>query len=116
MDINQQSATKWDAQLRKGTLELAIMAALKPAPMYGLELLNFLHKLETMCISEGTLYPLMDRLKRDGLIHAAWQQEGENRPRKYYSLSNEGLHRLADLSARWRQSVKDIESLLQSNK
>jgi PadR family transcriptional regulator, regulatory protein PadR len=112
MDNTPQSPSNWDVQLRKGSLELVILAALSPRPLYGLELLNKLHQYETMQISEGTLYPLLDRLKRDAVISAQWQQEGDARPRKYYALSDEGRQRLTDLSLRWRQSVADIESLL----
>ncbi len=112
MDKDKQQESKWDAQLRKGTLELAILAALKPRPMYGLELLNNLHSFETMVISEGTLYPLLDRLKRDGLTNASWQQEGDARPRKFYGLTDKGRQKLKVLEARWRQSVADIETLL----
>jgi len=104
---------KWDVQLRKGTLELVVLAALKERTLYGLELLKLLHTFETMQITEGTLYPLMDRLKRDGLLSAFWQQEGETRPRKYYQLTDKGSDKLTELGARWRQSVADIEHLLQ---
>ncbi|MGI9201035.1 MAG: PadR family transcriptional regulator, partial [Woeseiaceae bacterium] len=99
-------------QLRKGSLELVILAALKERELYGLELLNLLHSLETMQITEGTLYPLMDRLKRDGVVAAEWQQEGDARPRKYYKLTTSGADKLKSLTVRWRKSVEDIEFLL----
>jgi PadR family transcriptional regulator PadR len=105
---------KWDVQLRKGTLELVILAALKERSFYGLELLKLLHTFETMKITEGTLYPLMDRLKRDELISAFWHQEGETRPRKYYQLTQQGEQKLEALTNRWRQSVEDIEYLIQN--
>lgn len=104
--------SKWDAQLRKGTLELVILAVLKERRLYGLELLGQLQSLETTAITEGTLYPLLDRLKRDGLIDADWQQEGETRPRKYYQLTAQGEAKLRDLTIRWRKSTEDIEFLL----
>ena len=109
--MNHQNE-KWDVQLRKGSLELVILAALKSRKLYGLELLKLLHNFETMQITEGTLYPLLDRLKRDGQITANWIQEGENRPRKYYQLTEQGDQKLSALEARWRQSVNDIEYLL----
>ena len=110
-EASNQSA-KWDAQLRKGTLELAILAAVAGEEKYGLAILNYLHGFETMVISEGTLYPLLDRLKREGVLNAKWHQEGEVRPRKYYSLTESGLERLHILRARWKRSVVDMESLL----
>ena len=114
-EINEKSKSdKWDVQLRKGTLELVILAALKERKLYGLELLKLLHSFETMKITEGTLYPLMDRLKRDRLISAFWHHEGETRPRKYYQLTDQGEQKLKALTTRWRQSVDDIEYLIQN--
>lgn len=110
-DVEKLEA-KWDVQLRKGTLELVILAALKERKLYGLELLNLLHMFDTMKITEGTLYPLMDRLKRDGVIDAEWQQEGDTRPRKYYRLTTRGEAKLISLTSRWRKSAEDIEFLL----
>ncbi|MEO9599606.1 PadR family transcriptional regulator [Parasphingorhabdus sp.] len=112
MELPKDIESKWDAQLRKGTLELVILAALKGRRLYGLELLGQLQSLETTAITEGTLYPLLDRLKRDGLVDAHWQQEGETRPRKYYQLTMKGEGKLSDLTTRWRKSTQDIEILL----
>lgn len=103
---------KWDVQFRKGTLELVVLSALQNRTLYGLELLNLLKAFETTQITEGTLYPLLDRMKKDGLIDAKWVQEGDTRPRKYYALNAKGSKRLVAMSARWRQSVTDIEKLL----
>lgn len=114
MTKHENSNEKWDVQLRKGTLELVILAALKERSLYGLELLKLLHSFETMKITEGTLYPLMDRLKRDELVCAFWRQEGDTRPRKYYRLTDQGLKKLEALTNRWRQSVEDIEYLIQN--
>ncbi|MCW8109097.1 PadR family transcriptional regulator [Alteromonas ponticola] len=106
------SAAKWDVQLRKGTLDMVILAALKGRSLYGLALLNLLQKLETTAITEGTLYPLLDRLKKEGVVSAQWVQEGTTRPRKYYSLTPEGKAKLNILTERWRKSVSDMEFLL----
>lgn len=108
-DKNQE---KWEVQLRKGTLELVILAALKGRTLYGLELLKLLQGFRSTAISEGTLYPLLERLKRDELVDAKWVQEGDIRPRKYYTLTAIGEQKLIDLISIWRQSVTDIEYLL----
>ena len=112
MNSTEALMEKWEVQLRKGTLELAILAALQQRTLYGLELLKLLQSLPSTTITEGTLYPLLDRLKREGIVDAQWVQEGEVRPRKYYSLTAAGQHKLADLITLWRQSVADIEFLL----
>lgn len=112
MQTTENLTDKWEVQLRKGTLELAILAALQQRTLYGLELLKLLQSLPSTCITEGTLYPLLDRLKRDALVDATWVTEGESRPRKYYQLTVLGQSKLAQMSGLWRQSVADIEQLL----
>ncbi|RTE85498.1 MULTISPECIES: PadR family transcriptional regulator [Gammaproteobacteria] len=109
---NEENTEKWDVQLRKGSLELVVLAALKDRNVYGLELLKSLHQFESMQLTEGTLYPLLDRLKRDELVAANWVQEGESRPRKYYQLTQKGLDKLTGFTQRWRQSVSDIEFII----
>lgn len=112
MNSTEALMEKWEVQLRKGTLELAILAALQQRTLYGLELLKLLQSLPSTTITEGTLYPLLDRLKRDELVDAQWVQEGDSRPRKYYQLTPLGTQKLTDLTRLWRQSVIDIEFLL----
>lgn len=109
---NDDLQEKWQIQLRKGALELVILAALRAEPVYGLALLRHLQRFPTTAITEGTLYPLLDRLKRDGLVDANWVQEGESRPRKYYRLTARGEQKFAALVQAWRQSVADIDALL----
>lgn len=109
---NLDAQEKWQVQLRKGALELVILATLRGRPVYGLALLRHLQRFPTTAITEGTLYPLLDRLKRDGLVSANWVQEGDNRPRKYYQLTATGAEKLTALSASWQQAVTDINTLL----
>ena len=111
MDSND-TQEKWQVQLRKGALELVILAALREQPVYGLALLRHLQRFPTTAITEGTLYPLLDRLKREGLVDARWVQEGDSRPRKYYQLTKQGEDKLAALVQAWQQSVADINALL----
>lgn len=112
---NDDAQEKWQVQLRKGALELVILAALQSGPVYGLALLRHLQRFPTMAITEGTLYPLLDRLKREELVRADWVQEGASRPRKYYQLSPKGEQKLATLVQAWRQSVADIDALLNTS-
>ncbi|AZQ12799.1 PadR family transcriptional regulator [Shewanella khirikhana] len=113
--IEDNQTEKWDIQLRKGTLELVVLGALYGGERYGLELLKLLHSYETMRITEGTLYPLLDRLKRELLIDAHWRQEGDSRPRKYFCLTTLGEQRLLELRSRWLKSVEDISALLEKS-
>ena len=112
MDYSEQ---KWDVQFRKGTVEMAILALLHQQPQFGLQILHKLHEFESLQITDGTLYPLLDRLKREGVIDSFWLQEGEERPRKYYRLSAAGADKLNALQARWQQSVDDIYALFEQS-
>lgn len=114
-DSEDDAQEKWQIQLRKGALELVILAALRDGPVYGLALLRHLQRFATMAITEGTLYPLLDRLKREELVSADWVQEGESRPRKYYQLSSKGTKKLAALTLAWRRSAADIDALLNTS-
>jgi PadR family transcriptional regulator PadR len=107
----ESSEQKWDVQFRKGSLEMAILALLHQQPLFGLQILHKLHQFDSLQITDGTLYPLLDRLKREAVIDSFWQQEGEDRPRKYYRLSAVGTEKLNALKARWQQSVDDINTL-----
>jgi PadR family transcriptional regulator PadR len=109
---DEESRDRAQIQLRKGALELVILASLRGAPVYGLALLRHLQQFPTTAITEGTLYPLLDRLKRDELVSAEWIQDGTIRPRKYYRLTVKGEQKLLALTASWRQSVTDINALL----
>ncbi len=86
-DPNQDAADKWEVQLRKGCLELAILAALWEGKLYGLEILRCLETDSDLIISEGTVYPLLSRLKSLGLVRSEWVESDAGHPRKYYSLT-----------------------------
>ena len=95
----------WDAQLRKGCLELAILANLWAEPLYGLEILRTLSNRGRMDVAEGTLYPILNRLRIDGLVTSEWRDAGTGHPRKYYTLTPLGRTRAADMAAAWNPSI-----------
>lgn len=103
---------KWDIQLRKGALELVILAVLKGRELYGLEILETLRKEAGFFIPSGTIYPLLDRMKRDGLLTSNWVHSEEDRPRKYYKLTAKGETRFRDLKVNWAAFINDIERVL----
>jgi PadR family transcriptional regulator PadR len=102
---------KWAAQLRKGTLELAILACLGTEPRYGLEILQVLGQ-AGLGITEGTLYPLVNRLRGDGLLQSEWRQEGTGNPRKYYTLTGAGRARAEGMAAEWRSFAAAMDTLI----
>src|SRR6185295_12422987 len=85
----------WTVQVRKGLLELCILNALADKERYGYELVKALVEVPGMGITEGTLYPLLSRLRVQGLISSRLEESSEGPARKYYSLTKEGMKTMA---------------------
>lgn len=90
------------AQMRKGILELCILALLSGKESYPSEIIDQLKK-NKLIVVEGTLYPLLTRLKNSGLLSYRWQESTEGPPRKYYTLTSEGEDFLNELKMTWEE-------------
>lgn len=99
-------------QLRKGCLELAILAALWGGRLYGLEILRRLESESELIVSEGTIYPLLNRLKGSGCVQSEWVDSGAGHPRKYYALTDAGRRRVREMTAVWRRFSSSLGRLL----
>ena len=95
--------------LRRGTLVLAVLSSMKQ-PKYGYSLLQDMEE-QGIRIEANTLYPLLRRLESQGLLHSEWDT-AENRPRKYYALSERGQTLLTQLKDEWKRMTREIENLL----
>jgi PadR family transcriptional regulator, regulatory protein PadR len=116
MDITRPSSAddelgKWETQLRKGGLGLAVLAVLWDGRRYGLEVLRRLEADAGLAVSEGAIYPLLNRLKTEGLVTSEWV-EAAGHPRKYYSLTDLGRTRIRDMAASWTSFAAGLERLL----
>lgn len=107
----QEPGDKWEVQLRKGCLELAILAVLSEGKLYGLEILRRLESDSDLVVSEGTVYPLLSRLKLLGLLRSEWVESSGGHPRKYYGLTVEGKHRAREMAAVWTQFASSMSRL-----
>jgi PadR family transcriptional regulator len=85
-------------QLRKGILELAVMGVLYHERHYGYSLVRVLAETGSMSIKEGTIYPILARLDRDGLVRSEWVESTQGPPRKYYTLTPLGRQVFNELS------------------
>lgn len=110
--INSESADKWEVQLRKGSLELAILAALWAGRLYGLEILRHLESGSDLVVSEGTVYPLLTRLRTLGLVESEWVESDSGHPRKYYSLTAAGRERALEMGRTWARFAASLNNLL----
>ena len=81
---------KWEIQVRKGGLGLAVLATLWPEQLYGLEILRRLDSQAGLSIPEGTIYPMLNRMKTEGLVDSEWVEAAAGHPRKYYRLAEDG--------------------------
>lgn len=99
------------AQMRKGTLEFSILLIIAQGEVYASEIIMKL-KEEEMIVVEGTLYPILSRLKKSELVTYAWKESSNGPPRKYYSLTASGRETLDRLKAAWQGLSSSINSLI----
>jgi PadR family transcriptional regulator, regulatory protein PadR len=103
---------RWEIQLRKGSLELAVLATLWPGRLYGLEILRRLADGSGLSVGEGTVYPLLSRLQDDGLLASEWVEAEAGHPRKYYRLTSAGRRRAQDMTRVWSQLAQSMDELV----
>ena len=98
------------SQMRKGMLEYCILLLIHRKPAYANEIIRQFHE-AVMIVVEGTLYPLLTRLKKDGLLDYQWQESTQGPPRKYYSLTADGEEALAQLNIIWNELSRTVQLL-----
>ncbi len=98
------------AQMRKGMLEYCIMLLLRHKPCYANDIISQL-KGADMIIVEGTLYPLLNRLQKDGILKYEWKESTQGPPRKYYALTMDGEEALEQLNKSWSELTNTVEQL-----
>ncbi len=101
-------------QIRKGMLEFAILVIIEGEEIYASEILKKLHKTDLIVV-EGTLYPLLSRLKRQELVDYAWQESKSGPPRKYYKLTQKGRDAIEGLKQSWESLYTSINSLMKNH-
>lgn len=107
-----EPAEKWEAQLRKGCLDLAILASLWNSRLYGLEILRVLEQNSRLVVAEGTVYPILSRLKEDGLLQSEWVEADAGHPRKYYWLTPAGREKIVSMAHFWNSFAANLNQLL----
>jgi len=110
--MNANFFDNWTNQLRKGVLELCILNDIRNRKMYGYEIVRRLRKIDGLIISEGAIYPILSRLKRQRLVETSIQESAEGPPRKYYKLTNEGEEMAAQMNAYW-QAISGVTNSIE---
>jgi len=100
-----------DTQFKKGTLEIAVLSILQKKDYYGYEIVQIISK--TIKISEGTIYPLLQRLKKEGYLKAYLKESKEGPSRKYYQLTIKGKNETKKMKNEWQNFVKKMNKILE---
>jgi PadR family transcriptional regulator, regulatory protein PadR len=99
-------------QLRRGALEYCVIALLRERPRYGFDLVRELSEAEGLLTSEGTIYPLLSRLRKEGLVTTSWQESGSGPPRRYYALTTDGRAALDRFRQDWTRFRDGVDRVL----
>ena len=102
------------AQMRKGVLEFCILSVLKENYAYTSEILETLKEAKLLVV-EGTVYPLLTRLKNDGLLDYRWEESSSGPPRKYYGLTELGQEFLNELNGTWTELSDAVNIITQTS-
>jgi PadR family transcriptional regulator PadR len=106
---------KSTSQMRKGILEFCILLIIARGEVYASDILKSLSEVG-ISVVEGTLYPLLMRLKKEGMLGYSWSESPSGPPRKYYSLTEQGQTFLSELKANWTDLYTSIEKLINHEK
>ena len=101
------------SQMRKGMLEYCVLLLLHREAAYASDILSQLKEAELLVV-EGTLYPLLTRLKNDGLLNYEWRESTQGPPRKYYNLTDKGMDSLKEMDDAWIGLTHTVEVLKSS--
>jgi PadR family transcriptional regulator PadR len=110
-DMSTNENNSPNAQMRKGVLELCILAILSGKDAYPTEIIEKLKDVKLVVV-EGTLYPMLMRLKNGGYLIYRWEESSSGPPRKYYSLSDEGRKYLEELRAAWNDLIQSVNKII----
>ena len=102
------------AQMRKGVLELCIMSIIANQESYPSDIIKKLKEAELIVV-EGTLYPLLSRLKKSGFLSYSWKESPSGPPRKYFSLTPDGYQFLNEMNENWNRLVNAVNTTTQNS-
>ncbi len=102
--------TKLMAQMRRGAIEYCVLALLRDRERYGFELTRALSETDGLVTSEGTVYPLLSRLRQDELVETFWQESDQGPPRRYYRITNEGRVALEAFVVQWGRFRDSVDN------
>ncbi len=108
--MNDNFLQKWKSQIKRGTLTFIVLSEINGGELYGYEIIENIKKRTGIAVAEGTLYPLMNRLKKETLLNSKWVEQETGIPRKYYFLTKEGRIILNQMRKYWSELEKSLNS------
>lgn len=112
----QDELSNWMTQLRKGLLELCIFNLLAHGELYGYDLVKRLSAIPGIVITEGTVYPLLSRLRKGGLLETRLEESTAGPARRYYSLSPDGERVLKLMNRYWRDLARGVDGYIEGDR
>ena len=103
----------WETQLRKGVVDLAVLATIGRGETYGYRIVEQLHRLEGLALTESTVYPVLTRLARDGLLSIRSAGSPAGPPRRYYRLTTEGERHFRRMAECWGKVSESLSGLIE---
>jgi PadR family transcriptional regulator PadR len=98
-------------QIKKGALEFCVLAVIAREERYGYEIVKILNE-HGLTTPEGTIYPLLARLKKEGLVTATWRETAQGNPRKYYRVTGKGKTALDEFKRSWSEFTETVNNIL----
>ncbi len=105
----------WETQMRKGLVELAVLATIARGETYGYRIVEQLQRLEGLALTESTVYPVLTRLAREAFLATRTEPSPAGPARRYYRLTARGEQRLRQMAERWNSVVCSVTGLLNSH-
>jgi PadR family transcriptional regulator, regulatory protein PadR len=101
-------------QMRRGAIEYCVLAMLRKDERYGFDLIRELGETDGLVTSEGTIYPLLTRLRKDGLVESRWHESLQGPPRRYYQITKDGQAALEVFIEQWQRFRNSVDHILES--
>ena len=98
--------------MRRGSIEFCVLALLQSEHGYGFEITRALSDADGLVTSEGTVYPLLTRLRKDGLVKSYWKESTEGPPRRYYRITPEGRSALKVFIEQWTKFRDSVDKII----
>jgi PadR family transcriptional regulator, regulatory protein PadR len=105
----------WESELRRGVVEMSLLAVIKEKEAYGYEIIERLKENSSLTLTESTVYPILARLAKEGLLATRQAQSPSGPPRRYFRLTAKGLHSLSCMVVHWQVFKKQVSHLVEDS-